>query len=305
VKISTDSRIRLRTALVLTGLVGAGLVSATPVFAWGHTGHAMTNRLACDCLPEGPLKTFFKTNQEYVSKHAIDPDIFKRKHHAEEGPRHFLNIDAQGTKPEDYPREWKGAVEKFGAHAATKQGKLPWAMKEVFDSLVAAFKAKDGPKIIETATWLGHYVGDCNQPFHACTNHDGADTGQKGIHSVFESQMLDHNEDEIAKAAAALAAKMEVAEVADVISYAFTTLTASDKLAHEILAKDKGNRASGREKALFKAVGPIAEERIASGATGLASLWLTAWIKAGSPELPKDFKLPEGVAPEPGHADEE
>ncbi len=298
---STDSRTRLRAGLALVAVAAF----ATPVLAWGHTGHAMINKLACDCVPEGPLKTFFKANQDYVSKHAIDPDIYKRKHRAEEAPKHFLNIDAQGTKPEDYPRDWKAVVDKFGLHAATKQGKLPWAIKETFDKLVAAFKAKDGPRIIETATWLGHYVGDANQPFHACTNHDGADTGQKGIHSLFESAMIDHNEDEVAKASAALASKVQVAEVADVSSYAWTTILASDQKAHDILSKDKGNRTSGREKALFKATGTVAEERIADAATGLASLWFTAWVKAGSPELPTGFKLPEGVAPEPGHTDEE
>jgi len=288
-------------------LVAAVLAAlALPAFAWGHTGHAMINRMACDLLPEGALRTFFKANQDYVARHAIDPDNFKRSHRADEGPRHYLNIDAGGTKPLDYPRTWKGAVEKFGLHAATKQGKLPWTIKETFDSLVAAFKEKDAVKIVATATWLGHYVGDAHQPFHACTNHDGADTGQKGIHSLFESAMLDHNEDEIHNAALAMATDMTVAEVrTDVTAYAFEVLVESDKEAHEVLAKDKGNRTSGREKALYQATGAIAEKRIAEAAISLASLWLTAWIQAGKPELPATVEMPTGIAPEPVRGDAE
>ena len=278
---------------------------ATPVLAWGHTGHNMINRMAVEAMPAGPLRDFFKKHEEWVTLHSVDPDIYKKSHHAEEGPKHFLNMCSNGMKAEDYPRTWKAAVEKFGLHTATKQGTLPWAIQETFDELVAAFKAKDGTKIVEKATWLGHYVGDAHVPFHACANHDGQDTGQKGIHSIWESGMLDHNEEEIRGEAEKLAAGMPVAEIkGDVTAWAFDRLTAGDHYAHEILAKDKGNRASGREKALYKATGTIAERRIAEAATGLASLWLTAWIKAGKPALPENVAL-DGTAPAQGGTDDE
>lgn len=265
----------------------AALAFATPVFAWGHTGHGIVNHLAVELLPEGPLKSLFKHHQAYIKAHSVDPDVYKSKHRAEEGPKHYLNLDANGTKAEDYPRQWKAVVDKFGLHTATKQGRLPWATQESFDELVAAFKAKDGTKIIEKATWLGHYVGDAHVPFHACTNHDGADTGQKGIHSIWESAMLDHNEDLMAKEAAKLASNMAPAEIqGEVFDWTFDRLVAGDHLAHEVLTKDKGNRAEGREKALLKGTGEIAQKRLAESASGLASLWLTAYAKAGKPELP-------------------
>jgi hypothetical protein len=265
----------------------------------------MINRMAVEAMPAGPFRDFFKKHEEYVTVHSVDPDIYKKSHHAEEGPKHFLNMCSNGMKAEDYPRTWKAAVEKFGLHTATKQGTLPWTIQETFDELVAAFKAKDGKKIVEKATWLGHYVGDAHVPFHACANHDGQETGQKGIHSIWESGMLDHNEEEIRSEAEKLVAGMPVAEIkGDVTAWAFERLIAGDHYAHEILAKDKGNRASGREKALLKATGSIAERRIAEGASGLASLWLTAWIKAGKPALPDNVAL-DGSAPAPGGVDDE
>lgn len=293
----------MRRKLALSLLAVAAF--ATPVLAWGHTGHAMINHLAVDVLPDGALKTFFKKHQDYITNHAIDPDNYKHKHRAEEAPKHYLNMCSGGIKAEDYPRTWKEAVEKFGLHTATKQGKLPWAIEETFNDLVAAFKAKDGTKIVEKATWLGHYVGDAHVPFHACANHDGADTGQKGIHSLWESKMLDHNEDAVRTAATKLAASMPVAELTgDVVPWAFERLIAGDHYAHEILAKDKGNRTSGREKALFKATHEIEEKRIAEAATGLASLWLTAYAKAGKPALPENVKL-DGSGPAPAGSDDE
>src|SRR4051812_29078018 len=69
------------------------VVAAAPALGWGHTGHALINKLAVDALPAGPLKTFFVKHRDYVSAHAIDPDNYKKGHHAEEAPKHFLNID--------------------------------------------------------------------------------------------------------------------------------------------------------------------------------------------------------------------
>ncbi len=291
-------RRKLALALLAVGAV------ATPVLAWGHTGHSMINHLAVEVLPDGPLKGFFKKHQEWVSAHAVDPDIYK-KSHREEAPRHFLNMCSGGIRAEDYPRTWKAAVDKWGLHTATKQGTLPWTIQETFDALVQAFKDKDGSKIVEKATWLGHYVGDAHVPFHACANFDGQDTGQKGIHAIWESNMLDHNTDEIAKAAAKLAAAMPVAVISDPTGWAFERLIAGDHYAHEILAKDKGTRTSGREKALWKATGDIAEKRVAEAATGLASLWLSAWTKAGKPALPENVKLDTSPSASGGNNDDE
>src|SRR5277367_3110755 len=116
-RMSTD--MRTRTKVLSAVAVVALAASAAPVLAWGHTGHAMINKLACESLPEGPLKTFFKANEEYVSKHAVDPDTYKKTHRAEEGPRHYLNMCAGGIKAEDYPREWKDAVARWGLRTAT------------------------------------------------------------------------------------------------------------------------------------------------------------------------------------------
>ena len=38
---------------------------------------------------------------------------------------------------------------------------------------------------------LGHYVGDLGQPMHVTENYDGQLTGQKGLHSFFEEDLVD------------------------------------------------------------------------------------------------------------------
>src|SRR5579871_592340 len=118
-------RARTRAGIFGLGAVLAAFLAA-PAFGWGHTGHAMINRFAVDCLPEGPLKVFFGENKEYITEHAIDPDNYK-KGHKEEGPKHYLDICTDGIRPDTYPRSWKACVARFGEEAATRQGKLPWA----------------------------------------------------------------------------------------------------------------------------------------------------------------------------------
>src|SRR5207237_3074445 len=100
--------------------------------------------------------------------------------------------------------------------------------------------------------------------------------------------------------------KTTVTELQGSVSgWALNCVIASDKLAHQIIDLDKGTRSSGREKALWKNTAAITEKRIADGAVGLASLWLTAYIKAGSPALPGDVTLPEGETPKGGGDDSE
>ncbi|MBI3722702.1 PDZ domain-containing protein [bacterium] len=282
---------RLGLGLALLALLAA------PALGWGHTGHYMINKLAVDALPEGALKAYFKENRDYLADHAIDADNAKTGDPLERR-RHYLDIDTDGIRPETYPRSWKAAVARFGEDTATKQGTLPWSMQTKLEELVSAMKERDASKILERAAWLGHYVGDAHVPFHACSNNNGQLTGQKGIHAIWESHMLDHNKDEIEPAVVKLVAKMQVAEVNGEISdWCFDRLMTGDSYAHQILEKDKGNRAAGREKNLWETTGEIAEKRLAEATTGLASLWLTAYNRAGKPVLPNG-KAPE-KPPEP------
>jgi hypothetical protein len=36
----------------------------------------------------------------------------------------------------------------------------------------------------------------------------------------------------------------------------------------------------------YKLAGPLAEKRLAAGASFVSSLWYTAWVRAGKPQLP-------------------
>nr|MBS0038560.1 hypothetical protein [Saprospiraceae bacterium] len=81
---------------------------------WGFYAHRKLNRLAVFTLPP-QMMPLFKSEIEYLSAHAVDPD---RRRYAtpHEGPRHFIDIDAWGSFPySNLPRDWNEALGKFSS----------------------------------------------------------------------------------------------------------------------------------------------------------------------------------------------
>ena len=77
--------------------------------AWGFFGHKRINRLAVFTLPQS-IFGFYKSNIEYVTDHAVDPD--KRRYSTKfEAVRHYIDIDHWGEFPfEEVPRNYPEAI---------------------------------------------------------------------------------------------------------------------------------------------------------------------------------------------------
>jgi len=155
---------------------------------WGFFGHQWINRHAVYLLPP-EMGIFFKKNIEFLTTHAVDPDN-RRYMIPEEGPRHYIDIDKYGTPPFDsLPRSWNMAVEKYGLDTLKAHGIVPWWVQVMLRRLTLAFREKNESRILKIAAELGHYIGDAHVPLHACSNHNGQFTGQKGIHGLWESRI--------------------------------------------------------------------------------------------------------------------
>jgi hypothetical protein len=79
---------------------------------WGFFAHKRINRLAVLTLPP-EMMVFFKKHIDYVTEHAVDPDMrrYATKH---EGIRHFIDLDNYGAAPFDtLPRAWLDALAAF------------------------------------------------------------------------------------------------------------------------------------------------------------------------------------------------
>src|SRR5215216_892238 len=94
-------------------------------FCWGFYAHQKINYYAVFLLPP-EMMVLYKPNIQFLSDHAVDPD--KRRYAvAEEGPRHYIDIDHYGNFPyADLPRKWNDAVAKYGEDSLAAYGIVPW-----------------------------------------------------------------------------------------------------------------------------------------------------------------------------------
>lgn len=282
---------RSRSGALLVVMLSIVLLPS-PASAWGFAAHRYIMRRAIDILP-AELKPFFLQHRDEVVIRVVDPDLW-RNVGWEDDPNHFVNFGAPELGPYPFaafPREQGAALEKFGAAALKRLGTLPWRADEEFGNLRRAFEGfKRGSQYgasdaVLFASVASHYVQDAHQPFHASNNYDGQLSGQRGIHSRFERDLVEKFE---ARLNVAPAAPRAVSSARDA---AFDALLASNRLVDPLLRADKeaiGNRDVYDDayfEAFFMKAKPMLEERLASAITATASLMLSAWEQAGKPDL--------------------
>jgi hypothetical protein len=277
------------------------LLQTQQVFCWGFYAHRKINYFAVFLLPP-EMMVLFKPQIDFLSEHAVDPD--KRRYIIpEEGARHFIDIDHYGLHPFDtLPKYWNPAVERFSADTLNKYGIVPWWLQTMLNRLTQAFRDKDQIRILKYAAELGHYISDAHVPLHTNSNHNGQFTDQKGIHAFWESRipelMAEKEWDfyigkaEYLKDPASFIWKRvrESAIAAD------SVLTLEKQLSEKYIpdqrfAFEERNSvvvkqySTAYSMAYNKLLNGMIERRMRQSIFAVASLWYTAWINAGQPDL--------------------
>lgn len=281
----------MRKAIVATALVLASLVPA-PAAAWGFAGHQLIMRRAIDLLPP-ELKPFFEHYRDEIVVRVKDPDLWRNAGWEDE-PNHFLNFGMKelGEYPfTALPREYGAALEKFGASLLARIGRLPWREAEEFGNLRRGFEGftRDGQyapgDVVLFSAVASHYIQDAHQPFHASDNYDGQLTGNTGIHSRFERDLIERFASRLTLTPAAPKAFTNPRDAS------FDSLLASYRLVDRILQADS-TAAAGRDtyddgyyEKFFAAVRPILEQRLSEAITATAGIIIGAWDQAGRPAL--------------------
>lgn len=164
-------------------------ISAFFFLGWGYIGHRIINyRTILTALPE---LEFFETWADSLQAHASDADD-RKSWDPSEGPKHYIDIDnypefiATGTIPQNFD----SLVAIHGLSFVMDQGILPWAILKTADSIKAAFENNDMHKAMLLSADLGHYIGDSHMPLHITRNYNGQYTNQTGVHSRYESNLI-------------------------------------------------------------------------------------------------------------------
>src|SRR5262245_2313202 len=260
--------------------------------AWGFTAHRLIMSRAIDLLP-AELKPFFTEHRAEIVTRSVDPDLW-RNVGWEDDPNHFLDFGAReyGQYPfRDLPREYGAALEKFGVAVLKRNGTLPWREAEIFGNLRRGFEgfarqAEYAPNdVVLFSAVACHYAQDAHQPLHASINYDGQLTGNAGIHSRFERDLVERFQSRLTIAPAAPSAMHNPRDTM------FDVLLTSHQLVDPILKADT-EAVAGKEtydddyfEKFFAKVRPILEQRLAESITASASLIIGAWEAAGKPAL--------------------
>ena len=270
-------------------------------FCWGFFGHQKINYYAVFLLPP-EMMVFYKPNIQFLTDHAVDPDM-RRYAVAAEAPKHYIDIDFYGKYPyPGLPRKYDDAVKKFTEDSVVANGIVPWWIQIMEQRLTTAFKEKNQTKILKLSAEIGHYIADSHVPLHASSNHDGQHSNQKGIHGFWESrvpELLAEKEFDFVVGKATLIENMPDyiwARVLESGAASDTVLRYEAELSKQFSADKKyafeerngklvRQYSSAFTIAYDKMLNGMVERRMRMAIASVASFWYTAWVNAGQPDL--------------------
>jgi len=270
---------------------------------WGFYGHKRINRMAVFTLPPA-MFGFYKEHIEYVTENAVNPD--KRRYAVEgEAQRHYIDLDhfyKPGENPADaMPKKWEDAVAKYSEDTLQAYGIVPWHIEVMKKRLQRAFSNKNIDLILSYSSDIGHYVADAHVPLHTSENYNGQMTNQKGIHGLWESRLVEINADDydyfVGKAT----------YIRDPLAYAWETVLESHVALDSVLRIEKeltqefdpdkkySYEQRGRvttkvysyefSQAYHSRMNGMVERRLRKAIISVGSIWYTAWVDAGQPDL--------------------
>lgn len=290
----------MKRRLLLLGFLFLISANENPIFSWGFFGHKKINRMAVLVLPTD-LMAFYKKHIEFITEHAVDPD--KRRYAVEEeGARHYIDIDHYG--PDAFkivPRQWKKAVEKFSEDTLKAYGIVPWHIEKMMFRLTEAFREGNLDRILHYSADLGHYVADAHVPLHTTENYNGQLTNQKGIHGFWESrlpELFSENYDYFIGRAQYIDKPLDAAwDIVYQSHMAVDSVLKFESALNESFPSDLKYSYENRGQAMMKVYSEdyclkynemmdgMVERRMRASILMTGSMWLTAWVNAGQPNL--------------------
>jgi hypothetical protein len=250
-----------------------------PTWGWGGDVHRLVNRSAVMHLP--PECTLFIERVGTLEQRASDADRRKRND-PNEGPRHYIDID---DYPEFFsgtlPHELEAMLARYGARRVQGNGVLPWAIDNSFEALVELLEVEDWNGAIAVAADIGHYVADLHNPLHLTVNYDGQLSGQRGIHSRYESRMTSRHLGELVpEIDEAMALHDPLESVFDWIDVQYAGLVLILDADREARAAAGSTSSTAYYDHLWEAIGDETRIWIHDASVAVASLWYTAWLRA-------------------------
>ncbi len=181
-------------------------------------------------------------------------------------------------------------------------GVLPYFLEDYYKVLVKVLEEGKLDNILKISAEIGHYIGDAHVPLHTTTNYNGQLTNQLGIHAFWESRLPELYAEEEYDMVVGKAIYIE-----DKSSYFWNIIMESHSLLEEVLADElelkqtfpsdeqycyderleRTTRVECPEyaAAYHNSLDGMVEKRMQDAILSIGSVWYSAWIDAGQPDL--------------------
>lgn len=297
----SNYKIHFAYSLVLLWILETSF--ATREIKWGFFGHQRINRVAVFTLPP-QLFGFYKEHIEFLTEHAVDPD--KRRYAVEgEAQYHYIDLDhyyKTGENPFDIiPKKWTDAVKKYTEDTLQAHGIVPWHIEVVKRRLQKAFETKNVDLILKYSADIGHYIADAHVPLHTTENYNGQLTGQRGIHGLWESRLVEINAENydyfVGKSVyikdlntfiwEAIKGSHTALDSVFRIEKELTNAFPSDK---KYSFEQRGNTTVSVysfdfSQAYHQHMNGMVERRMRQAVIAVGCIWYSAWVDAGQPDI--------------------
>ncbi len=252
---------------------------AAAAAAWGPEVHRRIAEEAIDSLPD-PIKDYFEEYEETLLDLLEDPA-------RDRNPARFF-LDRYDSFPfVDFPPTREFALRRFGEEQIEEYGDGVWRLAETWDALREAFEASDFELALELASDVAFLAADLGMPLHASSEGDGQATGRDGLRRRFDTELPSIFSDELRvrdSDGVYLDRPREFIESLPVKAYVWVdNIVFTDAESRRGVSDYDRFYMDGMWARLGTLVGRIASD----SARDVASLWYTAWVAAGRPEVPE------------------
>ena len=184
----------------------------------------------------------------------------------------------------------------------SNEGILPYHLNMMYYWLVKAFESQDLEQILRLSAEFGHDIGDAHVPLHTTKNYNGQLTDQVGIHAFWESRLPELYADDTYSFLVGKAEKVDKP-----LTYFWSIVKESHDLLDKVLQIEKeltqtfpedqqlcfDERLDNTIKtqcpefayAYHEGLNGMVEARMQDAILSIGSVWYSAWIDAGQPDL--------------------
>lgn len=295
---------------------------------WGKLGHYQIAAKACDIVANPKLYNLLQKNKLLIGLSDDDrinrrfpkdrqtsfigladvPDLWWKTYRGrKEGPGHYADMDQQGQgefagetlmsmfdgdRSTLNPDTWKRFYESIDTDRS-HQGLLPFRIKQIYEAMIQFVQDHNIPKFVAAAGILAHYVADAAIPLHISYLHHGRNDDEFGVHSQFETKMVERYRAEIV---ATINQRLNECEIASNFTGAQQAAEVTielaryvtDRLSPMTIINSYNNAGTGRARNenMWDDLGQATIDCQIEGTLYLAEIWESAWLEGGGNQIP-------------------